>query len=399
MENLGPLFKIAEIIAKEKSGSISDTENKVLQDWLAENDRNKEICTRLRNGKKLVHELNELKKFDSTAAFHKVEKKIDRENKPFSIYRSFPNYLKYAAAIAVLAISSYIIITQLHKSEPGPYAQHTFRPGRQKAILVTAGNRQIELDSSANKHSIKDETAGIVQSGSTLFYSKTDSISKINAPEKYNTLITPRGGEYSLVLSDGTMVMLNSDSRLKFPVNFRGNVREVVLEGEAFFKVAKSDKIPFVVNAGKVNVTVYGTQFNVSAYNNENLVQTTLVEGSVGVSTNTSNPVNTKINPGQQFNYDKATDSSETREVNTDQFTAWTRGMFVFENEPIGNIFKAMSRWYNFDFEFKDETIKNQRFSLSLDRYGNVSKILELMSMSSNVKFSVNGNKITIYTE
>ncbi|RPH31901.1 MAG: FecR family protein [Bacteroidales bacterium] len=276
-------------------------------------------------------------------------------------------------------------------------AQSTIVAGKQKAILITANNQQIELDSTDNKQIINSELAQIVQSGSTLSYSKNDSIDNTIKAIEYNTLITPRGGEYKLVLSDGTEVMLNSSSRLIYPVVFNGISREVILEGEAYFKVTKSKETPFIVKANDVNVTVYGTVFNILAYSNENLIQTTLIEGSVGISLNNINlESEIKIKPGQQLTYSKDTRNAETKEVNTELFTAWTKGMFVFENEPINNILTVMSRWYNFDFEFKDESLKNQRFTISLGRYNNITKILDMISISSNVKFSTKGNSIIV---
>ncbi len=147
---------------------------------------------------------------------------------------------------------------------------------------------QIVLDSSNKEEILRDGLTNIIHSGSTLSYNKSDSIDNVKNVTEYNTLITPRGGEYTLFLSDGTEVILNSGSKLKYPVVFNHNNREVELEGEAFFRVTKSKKSPFIVKTNDVNVTVYGTVFNVSAYNNENLIQTTLIEGSVGVSLNDS---------------------------------------------------------------------------------------------------------------
>lgn len=172
------------------------------------------------------------------------------------------------------------------------------------------------------------------------------------------------------------------------------------MEGEAFFEVTKSDKSPFIVKANNVNVTVYGTVFNISAYSNESKVQTTLVEGSVGVSIiNNKTLSGQKIKPGQQFIYDKGTGNIATKEVDTEKYIAWAKGMFIFENEPIENILKVMSRWYNFQFEFKDDSLKNQRFTLSFGRYDNIFKVLNLISISSDVKFSVKENLITVYSE
>ncbi len=399
MEKPDRIFEIARLIAREKIDVLSINESEVLQNWLAENDINREIYKKLQNGEDLINELNELKKFDEIKAFQKVDQIISKERKQFKIFRFIPNSIKYAAAIAALIMCTYLIISEINKVRTDQFAQSTIVPGKQRAILITADNQEIVLDSSDKMQIIKGELADIVNSGSTLSYNKIDSIDKFKNVTEYNTLITPRGSEYTLVLSDGTEVMLNSGSKLKYPVVFNNNSREVALEGEAFFKVTKSKETPFIVKADNINVTVYGTVFNVSAYNNESLVHTTLIEGSVGVSLFSSKETETKIKPGQQHIYNKGSGITETKEVNTEQFIAWTRGMFVFQNEPIENILKAMSRWYNFDYEFKDESLKKQRFTLSLGKYDNVSKILDMISISSNVRFSTNGNSIIVYAE
>jgi hypothetical protein len=400
MENFYPLFKIAELIAKEKCGSLSESESSILHHWLAENDNNKVFYNKLQNGEKLIKDLEDLKKFDAPKAFQKVERKISKERVLSNTLRFIPNYMKYAAAIAIFAVCTYFIIHQFNGPKTSYYTQSTILPGKQKAILITANNREIMLESSSKKQIIDDGLATVIQSGSTLSYSTNDSANKSKAVITYNTLIIPRGAEYTLILSDGTEVMLNSDSKLKYPVVFNRNIREVELEGEAFFKVKKSQKQPFIVKADALNVKVYGTVFNVSAYSNEGLAQTTLIEGSVGVSINNSKaPSELKITPGQQYTYDKGNGSIQTKEVNTERYIAWTKGMFVFENEPIENILKVMSRWYNFDYEFKDENLKRQRFTLSLGRYDKVSKIFDMISISSNVKFSAKGNSITVYSE
>ena len=385
MEKLNSLFKIAELIAKEKTGSLSASERALLEQWFSENPKNEEVYKKFQDDDLLANELSELKKFDTKKAFVRVEQQIENESKQVKTFKLIPNYLKYVAAIAALVVCSYFIFIKYNEPKTSNYAQSTILPGKQKAILITANNQKIVLDKSDKKLLIKDEFANVIQSGSTLSYNKNDSVENVKNIIQYNTLITPLGGEYTLILSDGTEVMLNAGSTLKYPVVFENDIREVELEGEAFFKVTKSKKIPFIVKANEVNVTVYGTVFNVSSYGDENLVLTTLVEGSVGVSLNNNAGSEIKIKPGQQHNYNKGYGTSETKEVNTEQYIAWTKGMFQFENEPIENILKAMSRWYDFNYEFKDDNLKKQRFTLSLGKYDNVTKILDMISISSNV--------------
>jgi transmembrane sensor len=397
MEKLYSFLKIAAIITKEKTGDLSVSESNELYQWLHENGSNRAIYHKLSNDKALANELTELQKFDTGKAYRKVEKLIAADKKQVRSFKWIRNYLKYAAAVMFIAISGYYIFSGIHKPVEAEIRQTTIVPGKQKAILITSNNQQILLDSSSISQIITSETAKIVQNGSSLNYSKNDSVDYSEHDIAYNTLITPQGGEYTLVLSDGTEVMLNADSKLTYPVVFTGKSRQVVLQGEAFFKVAKSQETPFVVLANELIVNVYGTKFNVSAYNNENQIQTTLIEGSVGISvTNTPAATDKKIVPGQQFTYYKNNGITETKEVDTGQYIAWTKGMFIFENEPIENILKVLSRWYAFNYEFQDHILKNQRFTFNLDKYDDIMKILNMIAASSNLKFTSDENLITV---
>lgn len=398
MEKLYPLFKIAELIAKENTGSLSDSEKTLLERWLTENPQNEKVYKKLQDESLLAGEISELEVYDAKKAFIKVERKIENENIPVKTFRLIPTYWKYAAAIAVLLVSTYFAARYLVQPKTTSVAESHIVAGKQKAILVTSNNQQIELDSSASKQLYADEYTQVVQKKSTLNYTSIDSLdADINKEIAYNTLITPMGGEYTVILSDGSEVMLNAGSSLKYPVVFSGNTREVMLEGEAFFKVAKSKSSSFLVKTNQITTIVYGTEFNVSVYGNDELVQTTLIEGSVGISINSSNTSSElKIKSGQQYIYDKGTRSVETKEVDTELYIAWTKGMFVFENEPIDNILKVMSRWYDFKFEFKDDNLKDQRFTISIGRYDHVSKILDLISASSELKFEAREGTIII---
>lgn len=394
MEKFYHLFDIAALIAKEKRGTLTDEESKALQQWLAESDSNKALYGKFGNKTFVSDNIEELKKINSQHAYKAVVARITSLDKAKTRYLGIPNYAKYAAAVVLLIASTYFVVSILHRPEATEIAQSIIEPGRQKAILLTSGNEEIALDGATNKQIVTSDKARIVQNGSTLSYgqSASDSAAEI----AYNTLLTPRGGEYSLVLSDGTEVKLNAGSKLKYPVVFTGNTREVILEGEAFFKVAKSGTVPFIVTTNEVHITVYGTMFNVSTYAGESSVQTTLVEGSVGVSVKKSGS-DTRLKPGEQFAMDKNTGETETRKVNTDQYIAWTKGLFVFENEPIEHILSVMSRWYDFDFEFANNALREQRFTLSLGRYDDVSKILDMISASSGIRFSEKGKQITVY--
>ena len=398
-KNQKEYLKLHRLIAKEKTDTLSESESYLLQNWLTENDRNREIYEKLQDGEMLAKELNELGKFDKKKAFKKVQKMISEEGKKQKTFRAIPNFIKYAAAIAVFLVCSYLIVVISRKNEAFQYSQNTIIPGKQMAILITTNSQEVVLNNSDKVQIIKDQLADIILSGSTLCYYKNQTSHAKNVIG-FNTLVTPRGGGFTLFLSDSTEVILNSGSKLKYPVVFNDNSRVVELEGEAFFKVTKSLETPFIVKTNDVNVTVYGTVFNVLAYADEGFIKATLVEGKVGVTINNmKSGSEIKLISGQQLTYNRGTGSSKTTEVNTSQFTAWTNGRFVFENEPIGDILNVMSRWYNFNFIFKDESLKKQRFTLNLSRHVDVNKILEMISISSDIKFSIKGDSVLVNSE
>ena len=209
----------------------------------------------------------------------------------------------------------------------------------------------------------------------------------------YNELNVPRGGEYMLVLTDGTKVWVNADSRLKFPQSFSGDTREVYLEGEGFFQVAKDAAKPFIVHCERYAVRVLGTTFNISAYRNDEVSMTTLVEGRVNIEC--GNTV-VALTPGLMATV--ADSKVTTREVNVESYISWTRDQFSFSEERLEDLLKKISRWYDVEFVFDDEEIKDYKFSGFMPRYESIDAILQIMEQAANVTFKMNNKQIVVYT-
>ena len=209
----------------------------------------------------------------------------------------------------------------------------------------------------------------------------------------YNELNVPRGGEYMLVLTDGTKVWVNADSRLKFPQSFSGDTREVYLEGEGFFQVAKDAAKPFIVHCEKYAVRVLGTTFNISAYRNDEVSMTTLVEGRVNIEC--GNTV-VALTPGLMAAV--ADSKVTTRDVNVESYISWTRDQFSFSEERLEDLLKKISRWYDVEFVFDDEEIKDYKFSGFMPRYESIDAILQIMEQAANVTFKMNNKQIVVYT-
>ena len=223
-------------------------------------------------------------------------------------------------------------------------------------------------------------------------HSRIDDSGKIM---KYNKIIVPRGGEYNLVLSDGTSVIINSDSKLSVPDHFVGKERRVYLEGEALFHVSRDSEHPFIVETEDGDITVLGTVFNVNAYPDETYIQTTLVEGSVAFK-GKGMVVSRMISPGEQITYDVQTNDINVEQVNTDVFTAWTEGKWIIEGMRLDEIMKQLARWYDITVFYQNPEAKDLVFTGDLEKYNKCNVILDIISMTTNVEFELKGRAIIV---
>ena len=210
----------------------------------------------------------------------------------------------------------------------------------------------------------------------------------------YNTLTVPRCCEYRMVLADGTQVWLNSDSELRFPVNFTGNERRVFLKGEAFFQVAKDEMKPFRVETGALEIEALGTQFDVSAYQDDGKWMTTLVEGRVRVSDKDARQT-CILEPGKQALLHN--NMLTVSDVNVEEITGWKEGRFVFRNMTMENIARQLERWYDVEIGFPDVMVRYYRFTGVMKRYNRLSQLIEMIEETTDVKFQVNGRDVKIY--
>lgn len=209
---------------------------------------------------------------------------------------------------------------------------------------------------------------------------------------QYNILRVPRGGEYSVVLGDGTSVCLNSESELRYPVQFDRGERRVFLRGEGYFEVAKDPEHPFVVEVEDAKIEVLGTIFNVSGYAEEERVVTTLVEGVVRLSSDNESVL---LEPNEQGVLDKDGHLSKV-EVNVFPYVAWQKGLFVFRQQSLERVMQVVSRWYDVKVVFKDEETKRISFTGNMRRYGNFEQVVRMLEMTGGLNFNIEGRTIYI---
>jgi len=266
-------------------------------------------------------------------------------------------------------------------------------PGGNKAMLLLADGTSVPLDDSSNGHIINQGNTKVIKlsDGQLVYTSSGSPVTEV----LYNTISTPRGGQYQLTLADGTKVWLNSASSLRFPVVFQGLNREVEVSGEAYFEVEKNAKHPFKVTVHVANkepetVEVLGTHFNINAYEDESNLRTTLFEGSVQVHHSTGI---TRIKPGQQLQSGTGM-ATVINNADLEEVIAWREGVFHFEDADIKHVMRQISRWYDIEVEYKGNV--SQHFEGSIPQNVNIMKVLNMLELTGEVKFKIVGRKVVV---
>jgi ferric-dicitrate binding protein FerR (iron transport regulator) len=260
----------------------------------------------------------------------------------------------------------------------------------------------IDLDSSGAGLLAQQGNTSIINKDGKIIY---DPNKKGSGDLIYNTISTPRGGQYQLVLPDGTKVWLNATSSIKFPVAFTGNTRAVELTGEAYFEVAtvhlrSGQKMPFKVNvANKAEVEVLGTHFNIMAYNEEEAIKTTLLEGAVKVNTQQATLSGVEgsaiLKPGEQVSISHSSQLSQPIPVQTEEVVSWTNGKFHFNNADIKVIMRQIARWYDVDVEYRNISSQTQLGGI-VSRKENLRQLLDYFEIAGKVHFTLEGRKIIV---
>lgn len=262
-------------------------------------------------------------------------------------------------------------------------------PGGNKAILTLANGDQVILDEAGIGTLTEQKGVRVVKTKEgQILYDSSPLPEKSNTPPSYNIVTTPRGGQYQVVLPDGSKVWLNAASSLRYPTAFQGNERKVVLQGEGYFEVAPDETKPFLVRSGSQVIHVLGTSFNLMAYEDEGEVRTTLLEGSLKISWKGENRV---LKPGEQARIVDDDPGIAVRAVNTDASVAWKKGQFVFEGEKLQRIMRKISRWYDVEVVYQGEITDND-FIGTVSRFENVSEILKLLELTGTVRFQIEGS-------
>lgn len=299
------------------------------------------------------------------------------------------------AAVLMLTLFAVLYAIRLEKEGTAADARAdkvVIAPGTNKAVLTLANGKQISLNDAEAGELANEGNVSIRKTGTgQLIYDLSNSSSGDKESAGYNTIQTPKGGAYHVILPDGTLVWLNSASSMTFPTKFSTN-REVSLKGEAYFEVAHRKKTPFHVNVKGSKVEVLGTHFNISAYSDDAEVATTLLEGSVSVSKNNRKSL---LVPGQQSLIMDGSDRIVVRTVNTEDVMAWHNGYFRFNDEDIKSILKKVSRWYDVEVEYRNSKPSQKLGGMSY-RTKSLNDLLDQLEKIGNLHFKLEGRRIIV---
>jgi len=313
--------------------------------------------------------------------------------------RSYP-FFKYgiaAAILIVISIGAYFYNQNnsvLKRQQASSLVDiHDRAPGGNKAILMLADGTKISLADANNGDLVKQSNISITKAadGQLVYKVSGDDKNFANANTEFNTINTPNGGQYQVLLSDGSKVWLNDASSLKFPTVFAGVDRTVELTGEAYFEVSENKKMPFTVKANGTNVLVLGTHFNVMAYEDEKLLKTTLLEGAVKLINADAVAF---LKPGQQGTVMKNGGAYKVAEADIASVMAWKNGYFLLDNASLPELMRQISRWYDVDVIYATH-LKDHEFVGEVSRKYSLRKILKILELSG-VKFKLEGRTLTV---
>jgi transmembrane sensor len=401
------ITKSEEILRRYASGEATEIEKAQVESWLSSRAEHLDY-----DAEQMDKDLAE-PKFDfaattrsSSPSIANPDKNIKASEEKKARILSLIKILSAAAVAIWLVVFAYNRWSVTNDNEDSITVQSNvpitpITPGKNQAILTLADGNRINLEELALGESLKEGHLEIKkeEDGLLSYYANTELSMDSDDLEKLNTITTPRGGQYRIILPDGTKVWLNAYSTLKFPAAFTSDHRTVYLEGEGYFEVAKNEQKSFFVISGNQEVKALGTAFNINSYDKHGKVKTTLIEGSVQVrdTRQTTSVEPTRLKPGQQSIFDE--DGIQVTTINLAQVIDWKNGDFTFMNQSIGEILEKVARWYDVEINFSrnpDVLNTTTSFSGQIKRSVPLDQLLTVLSHAGNLDLHIEGRTIIV---
>lgn len=379
------IYDDASLIKKSLIKDLSDKEQKEL-DQLLDDQSLQDVYKELSDRGYLKKQFMEYEKYSSQKAYREF-----KERRGHSGRIRIVRWVAVVAAVWVLALGVTLWMTFGKKENvaPLPVASKIIPAGEKKATLTLADGTEVHVEE-ITAQVLQEKGMNIEYRNGEIVYHKSE---EKTTEVVYNKLEVPRGGECMIKLDDGTKVWVNAETKLKYPVAFVGDRREVVLDGEAFFDVAKNEK-PFIVKTSFGDVRVLGTAFGISAYASEPESYTTLVRGKVSVEREGIKPV--VILPGEQVVTSKDGKMIK-QQVDVEEFVGWKDGIYVFKEKSLGEIMKTLERWYNISVDFQDKSLVDLPFTGNLKRYDDINVFFDALTRTGDMKYRVEGNQVILF--
>jgi len=367
---------INSIIHDQLLGSTSEEDREQLQRWLDSSQENRENYERLMRENCLADRYREFAWVDEERAW----KRFQEKHFPVRTF-NWGKLVRYAAIFILPLIGLAVWLWGTYQMDSKPILSEETRVamtrseqmGKQKATLVLTNGQQMDLKSAPVS---QDTVARLLAPPPAVVPGEKDQ--PVEAPvAENNKLSTYDDSEFWMTFEDGTRVHLNYNTTLKYPPHFTSNSRTVYLDGEAYFEVESDKEHPFIVKTSHTSIRVTGTSFNVRAYADEDTESTTLISGTVRIN---SGNEEFELVPNQHYTYNKNTGTNTVANVNTDLYTSWESGSFIFLNVPLENVMSYLSKWYGFQYSFEDEAAKQVRIGAYLNRYANMNPIIDMIT-------------------
>ncbi len=374
---------VADIILRRLSGAdLSQEEESCLSQWLGEKEENRLYLDRLQNSISLDDFDNTVGQFDIPAIWKRIDGSIWLRRTRKRRSRAF-----VAASVAAAVLVGAVVFR--------------FSGGDDKAIvsryaypeLTISGGETFVLDNKEHK-TILEQKGVYVQENNSLSLENLHISGRSTAGNVFVSLAVPQGGDYSMTMPDGSGVRLNSRSKIRFASDFGKGTREVWLDGEGYFNVAKDENIPFIVHSGGITTRVLGTSFNVNAFAYQNSILVTLVEGSLEVGSNDGSVI---LEPGEQSVFDTGTGALAKHEVDTSIHTAWLEGKLYFVGYKLEDIVERLQQWYDFEMVYASDDIRRMRFSGTINKNNALNDLFVFLEETGSIRFSIEGTTVNAY--
>jgi len=392
--NTGKSFRAAYLINRYLQGNITAPETEELETWLNSSEQNRQLFEDLRSAEAVEAQLQQFKNTDSEEGWQRLQHKINRRNNSQQAKKNWQIWWRSVAALLVLSIIAWQVLNYVVKKTEdkviltSQYGDDVL-PGTKRAELILSNGTTVALDNNTDSSFTENGSAVQRKANGAIIYSNR----LVSNEAAWNTIRIPNGGEYMVVLEDGTKVWLNAASSLRYPVRFSGNERRVeLMGGEAYFEIAKNKEKPFIVVAATMEIQAVGTAFNVNSYANaDGFTTTTLTNGLVKIN---ALGKTTPLLPGEQMSANHLV--VQVAKADTGLTTAWKNGLFMFKNTDLQAVMEQLARWYDLELVYAPGFKKRKFFTGEIKRQVQLSKILQMMEMTGIARFTVSGNKVTI---